>query len=411
MNKPTLIIHTLKNDLRESLRNAAKAKNIEEIKITTQADECVETLFKYPDALAFIDGNIEAEAINQILGATANKFKCENRPICLMVPTPDSNLIHAAYEYKVALTVSGALSYNDCVKALDDLEIAITEGQKIQEDLTKIAVAREGNQWEAATSILEKLHQQNPSNAMICCELAENHIAANQWKNAKDVVLPHTISKDPDLRALNILARCEMQDGNFSEAIANFEKANLLNPLNVERLIDLGHSFLNIDDVENAMASFDAALKVDKRNQKAKQGKGQALLQSGEVDAAIKLINSVSSPRELASIFNTAAIICIRNKKFPKGLQLYKSALAALEDQKPLLARIYFNVGIAFKKQSLEKRALACFKITLQLDPNFEKAKKFLSDKDLAETSQNTDVSALKDHAELFELETEIDAD
>ncbi|MFK5283014.1 tetratricopeptide repeat protein, partial [Lacticaseibacillus paracasei] len=82
------------------------------------------------------------------------------------------------------------------------------------------------------------------------------------------------------------------------------ERAKIVNPHNVDRLIDLGEAFLNNNQVDEAMANFCEASTLDEDNKEAKFGQGKCMLMSGEVNEALGLLKAMSGPREMASIFN-----------------------------------------------------------------------------------------------------------
>jgi tetratricopeptide (TPR) repeat protein len=162
--------------------------------------------------------------------------------------------------------------------------------------------------------------------------------------------------------------------GNHDKAIELLERAKLINPHNVDRLIDLGHAFINADQLEAANAQFEEALGLDGDRKEAKEGKGQVMLMNGDVNEALTLLKSVSGPRELASIFNTSAVLSIRAGRFDQGMQLYRSALAALGRNDKIAARLLFNMGMGYERMHKAEKALTCYTKSLELDPMYAKA-------------------------------------
>jgi tetratricopeptide (TPR) repeat protein len=166
-----------------------------------------------------------------------------------------------------------------------------------------------------------------------------------------------------------------MRKGDFEAAIALLERAKIINPLNVDRLIDLGNAFLSNGQVDEAMEEFKEAKALDPENKEASVGESKCLLMNGEVNEALMLLKTISGPREMASIFNTAAVLSMRGEKFEKAMSLYKSALAALGKDRPLAARLHFNVGLGYRRWQKFDKAIAHLKKSLELDPTYEKAK------------------------------------
>src|SRR5690606_5910376 len=157
--------------------------------------------------------------------------------------------------------------------------------------------------------------------------------------------------EEPPVRALHLMGRCYLKQGDLDAAIGQLERAKLINPLNVDRLIELGTAYLGTDNIERAMLNFADADRLAGDHSEAKAGLGKCHLLQGEVNEALALLKEHSGPRELASIFNTAAILSIRAKRFLKGMALYQAAVSASKGDKPVAARLVFNMGIGYNRQ------------------------------------------------------------
>jgi Tfp pilus assembly protein PilF len=166
-----------------------------------------------------------------------------------------------------------------------------------------------------------------------------------------------------------------MKSGRHTEAAKLLQATRLINPFNVERLLDLGAALLNCGQFKDALRSFSDVLDLDAANVAAMRGKAQCQLLEGEINEALTLMRQLSGPRELASIFNNAAVLAIRQGRFDQGTSLYKTAISALGRNQELVARLFFNLGIAHHKMSQNGEALENFQKALQFDPGFAKAR------------------------------------
>ncbi len=376
------IVHSKRADLVAMLGSELKALGAPAAVHPKDKDDCVEKLIKDPAAILCIDWELGSEEVNQVLGAIRGHFKIETRPILMVINEIEANVISTAAEYGVSQMHAGpvaAETLRDCLKAL----IAEDESTKELKDvLVKVAVARGKGDWAIATPMLMELYDKNPANERIALELAENLIYEGSWDQAEQIIQPYLASEPPNIRALHLMGRCFLSKGKFEEAIKLLEKAKIVNPHNVDRLIDLGEAFLNNNQVDQAMANFREATTLDEDNKEAKFGQGKCMLMNGEVNEALGLLKSVSGPREMASIFNTAAVLSMHHGSFEKGMQLYRSALAALGRNDKIGSRLMFNMGLGFRRWKKEDKALACFAKSLEMDPTYVKAAKH---KELAE--------------------------
>ena len=120
---------------------------------------------------------------------------------------------------------------------------------------------------------------------------------------------------------------------------------------------------------------FDQAINLDPNLPEAKLGKSECLLAQGDIEDALELIKSFASPRELASVFNLAAIINIRDRKFNDGIGLYQVALKSIKDDNFASSRLYFNAALGFNRWERPEDALKCLRKSLELDPTFSRSK------------------------------------
>jgi Tfp pilus assembly protein PilF/predicted Ser/Thr protein kinase len=82
------------------------------------------------------------------------------------------------------------------------------------------------------------------------------------------------------------LARRYVQQGNVEQAIAEYEAAIRLDPEFVEAYVDLGGVLLRQNDLEGALERLEKALAIDPEHVKAHLGMGDVYLQMREYDAA-----------------------------------------------------------------------------------------------------------------------------
>lgn len=343
---------------------------------TKGKDSCVETLVKDDSALLVIDWSLGSVEVNQILAATKRHYKVEVRSILMVINDLDPRVVATAIEYGVSQVHSGPLvpeTLGQCLRAM----IAENIGENpIRDTLIQVAAGREKGNWDLVTSMLDNLHDQNPSNARITVELASNLIHEKDWGRAVALLKPLVEAEVPHLRALHLLGRCYLGMGQHEAAVEVLRKAKLFNPDHVDRLLDLGHALMAHDQPEDAKAQFTEALAIEPDSKPAQTGQAQAMLMMGEVNEALVLLKQVSGSREMASIFNAAAILSVKNQHFDKGRDLYLAALRALGNDHAIAARLFYNLGLAYKKWDKPEKAKAAFSKSNELDPSFAKVQR-----------------------------------
>jgi tetratricopeptide (TPR) repeat protein len=370
------VVFTERADVRDAVRQELKALGAVDVQIPENQDDAVGKLIAAPQAMLVLDWALGSEVVNAVLGAVRGHFKIETRPIFLIIPTLDNNVIATGVEYGVSQIHSGEISRQGIRECLEALLHEDETTRDVRETLIQVAAARSKGDWAIATPLLQALSARLPGQERVSVELAENFIYENAWDEALALLAPLAELDPPNIRALHLMGRCHMHKGDFDGAVGLLSRAKMINPHNVERLIDLGNAFIKTDQLDEAMANFNEAMTLDSENKDAKVGAGQVMLMNGEVNEALSLLKSVSGPRELASLFNTSAILSMRQGRFDQGMHLYKSALAALGRDDKIAARLMFNMGLGFRRWNKPDKALMCFEKSLALDPTYAKAAK-----------------------------------
>ena len=176
-----------------------------------------------------------------------------------------------------------------------------------------------------------------------------------------------------NVRAMNLLARIAMKEGNFDEAQRVLENANGLSPFNTDRLVMLGDVFFKKGDLPRAKSFFGEAMALEPENRGARRGMGEVLLSEGDANAAVDFLKNSASEEEAAGLFNNAAVHAARSARLEESLRLYQLALQVLHTDK-LKPSIYFNVALALDRLSMYEEAMKCIRRCLKYDPRHQKA-------------------------------------
>ena len=336
--------------------------------------ECCEDLLKNPESLFVVDWEHGEQAVMKVLKAAQGPYRIDTRPIYFIALDLAERVIAVANEFNVMQIHTGEISRAQIVKNLNELldfSAMSTSCRKTFRDL--VALRKSGN-IEATENLLQDLCEGEPGNIRASLEMGATLFDLGRFQEAEDWMSQLHANHRDDLRAQHLFARCLMKRGEFEKAQKILEQAWLISPHNVDRLVDLGNILLNLNKTEAALGKFNEALKLDKDLLTAKVGKAQCNLLKDHVNEAMKLLGQIDNPQELASIFNSAAILAIRHEQHKQGLSLYKSAVTFVASDSRVLARVFFNMGLGFVKWGKSEQALKAFEQAASLDEKFTKA-------------------------------------
>lgn len=360
--------------VRTVLVRELKAYGIQTINAVDTLGECCDDLRKNPDNLLIVDWEHGEQAVTKVLRAAQGPHRVDTRPIYFIALDLAERVIAVANEFNVMQIHTGEISQAQIVKNLNELLSFSAMSAPCRAAFRDITNLRKKGDLEAAEPILRKLCDNEPDNIRAAVELGATLFDLGRYKEALAWMQRVQSASQGDLRAQHLLARCLMKMGSFEEAQKLLDEAWLISPHNADRLVDLGHILLSLDKTEEALGKFNEALKLDKDFKEAKVGKAQCSLLDGHVNEAMKLLGSIDTAQELASIFNSAAIMAIRQNHYKQGLSLYKSAVTYVAGDSKVLARVFFNMGVGLVKWGKSAQALSAFEQALSLDAAFGKA-------------------------------------
>lgn len=105
---------------------------------------------------------------------------------------------------------------------------------------------------------------------------------------ARECYLNASVLAPKEFRWIYLLAKLDQQEGRFEEAIRRYQVARTLRPDYVAVPVNLGNIFLELNRLNDAAASFNQALAIDKDNPATHYGLGQVAMSKRSYAEAVK---------------------------------------------------------------------------------------------------------------------------
>jgi tetratricopeptide (TPR) repeat protein len=370
----TAIVFIQRPAVRQLVRDQLKELGIPDVVTVIQTLECIKTLKQHEKALLILEGTQDIKSFVTVLKAAQGLYSADTRPIFTIGQEITNQMISIAAEYNVARVQTNQVSKQSIrshLQAIVDLESDVTSMRSILVQVADLQAMGEFSDAEEKLNTMVKTFENHPRPY---AELINNLIHLDHWDQAFATAETMRKKFPDDLRMMHLYGRCLMKQKRFKEAKDFFSKANLVNPFNSERLVHLGYALLKLQEIPDAKSNFSAAIQLDETNSEAISGFSICAMVEGDVNEALKLMKEISTPREMAALFNDAAIIAIHREDFDTGLMLYNTAIGIAKNEKQILARLYYNKGLAFHKWQRTNEALLAFKLASEVDSSFEKA-------------------------------------
>ena len=371
------IIMSNRPQVRTALRDELKhcAFNSNDIVVVHDPEEYRKAALEAgPVFFLVLDWETGPDLVLEILAKNKAAHKIESRPTFLIAAKLDYKVVTVAAEYHVNKVHIGTITGEKIRFDITQMTKEAKNLSLMRQLLIQVETCRTRGKWEDAGHILNQLHSKYPDNPRIMVELAENFMETDQWEKA-EVFLDIVMEKEPGYaRARHLMARCFLKRGDKDEAIECLKDAQLISPLNVNRLVEMGNMLLEQSRPQEARKAFEDILEIAPKSNAGVAGKASSMLVLGEVNEALAILREAASPRELAAVFNTTAILAINKGDFANGMDLYQIAQKALGERPKVLARLLYNMGIGYYKWKKPQESIKCFREALKFDPSFDDA-------------------------------------
>lgn len=170
--------------------------------------------------------------------------------------------------------------------------------------------------------------------------------------------------------AHNNLGVLYARQGNFAEAMVEYQRALSLDPRTYEAHKNAGVLCAQQGDLEGAHRHYQQALELKPRFVEALNAQGLVLMERGQLDSAVARFKSAIAEFDYAPAYNNLGAAQLRRGEVLEAIWAYQRAVE-LDPKEP---RHHFNLGLAYQKAGQERPAIAAFEQTIALEPRYAKA-------------------------------------
>lgn len=367
------MIFASRMDLREAFREEIRRLGVTKVEMTSDGDQAYEVMLEKPRMLLIADWELGRSAVVSVLDHLRKDSSLETRPVILVGKTLTDEVIAVGCEYSVHHIHTGEISRNKIRDIIENISESEEQEAPLRDVLSGFSDAKRSGRIESVIVAVEELRLKLPDNPRVAIELADLYIQQERWMDAISLLEPWEHRQPPYVRALHLLGRCFVKINKHDRASELYEKANVLNPFHVDRLVEIGKNFMRLQRYQEAKKSFQDAQALEPRHKEAVQGEGTCALVEGDVNEALGLLREAEQ-RELASVFNTSAVLSMRQGRYEHGMSLYETSMNLVSDDSSLKSRLMFNKGVGFQRWGKPSEAKKCFFEANTLDPTFAKA-------------------------------------
>ncbi len=232
----------------------------------------------------------------------------------------------------------------------------------------------EQNELDSAERIAERIFELKPDSLAGHILLGDMAMKRENYEDAKEHYFNAAKSERLYVKPLQRLVQLCDKTGDKAEKLNYLNKLEKLSPLNYERKIEIGETYLELDDMEAANQHFQNATKLVKRV--ANEMVSDSLMRIAKTlvekdkELAVQYMNEAIETRgESLSkndlwMFNERGILLRQQGLWEEAIRNYEKALTVAPDD----GGLYYNIGVAYAVGKQYRKAVQSFVKALEVD-------------------------------------------
>ena len=173
-----------------------------------------------------------------------------------------------------------------------------------------------------------------------------------------------------EIRTLYNLAGMRVKQGRIDEAVEYYNRILELNPGDASTYITLAAMESNKENLERAMEFYREGLKYHPENGDLHGKLGAMLLQTGQVDEAIKELEAAVKVKADSATYEILGMAMLTKGDVDKATRYFNRAIKI----DPANAEAHYNLGNTFLAQGLLAKAVGEYGMAIKAKPNYAKA-------------------------------------
>ncbi|MCX6124346.1 MAG: tetratricopeptide repeat protein, partial [Proteobacteria bacterium] len=176
--------------------------------------------------------------------------------------------------------------------------------------------------------------------------LLDLYETSGRYQDCLETALLMLEEDNNNIYLINTAGRMNMKLGKFKEARPFLERADQLAPTNLERMNQIAHMYLQVNEPEKSIAVFKQLIELNPESPDYKFEVFKKLYDAGYDEQAIGFGKEVAQPMEIVRHYNNKGVLLAKESKQDEALVEYERALGFFPKFKENY-RIYYNMALA----------------------------------------------------------------
>ena len=335
-------------------------------------EEAKSALKIFSEMVFFIEARSEASSNIPAINNLKSFFQSKCKLIVITAETERHNIIYM-YEMGADNVIVKPVSINSLIQKV---ALTLNPNNKLARLVDQARNLLLENKLDEAGKALQSIIKLKPDSAIAFILKGDLARKQKDYAQAEQCYLKACSHSKMFLDPLKRLSELYAETGEISKKLDYLKKLDRLSPLNFQRKVNIGHTYLDLDNHEQAVKYYDEAIRqvqkqaLDMVSSTMMQIAGPLEKKAPELGSdyiARAIANKGSSfGREDLWMINEIGMSLRHQGKWEQSVEYYKKGTGIA----PMDGGLYYNMGLAFVQGKEYYKALDCFQKAIDFSPD-----------------------------------------
>ena len=373
--RPILLVDDIQ-PARETLINILKVIGYKNFLEASNGEEAIELLKNNPD-IQLIISDWKMPRMNgiELLKWVRSHKEFKNIPFIMVTSKGEKEDIALAAEEDVTEYLVKPVTIDALISKMENIENKLAKFNKLKKKLKSIKKSIDCGKEKEIKAKMENLLKEYPNDKpRLLIEIATMYMEKGSLDEAERIV-DIALSNNPlYTKGWWLKSEIALKKNDLNSALSALKKLYELNPNSSKILYNIGKIYLAKENLDKAKNFFLMAIKVDPKNEKLVQNIWNSYLEKDFVEEVLRDFSHILFEKLTVETLNNLAVCLSKKGSVEQAIIAYRQALK----KEPKNSRIHYNLAVAYLKAGKKKNSLIHLNEAIQIDPEFEDAKKLL---------------------------------
>ncbi|GAB6160847.1 hypothetical protein JCM12298_00060 [Desulfothermus naphthae] len=373
--RPILLVDDIQ-PARETLINILKVIGYKNFLNASNGEEAIELLKNNPDIQLIIsDWKMPKMDGIELLKWVRSHKEFKNIPFIMVTSKGEKEDIALAAEEDVTEYLVKPVTIDALISKMENIENKLAKFNKLKKKLKSIKKSIDCGKEKEIKAKMENLLKEYPNDKpRLLIEIATMYMEKGCLDEAERIV-DIALSNNPlYTKGWWLKSEIALKKNDPNSALSALKKLYELNPNSSKILYNIGKIYLAKENLDKAKNFFLMAIKVDPKNEKLVQNIWNSYLEKDFVEEVLRDFSHILFEKLTVETLNNLAVCLSKKGSVEQAIIAYRQALK----KEPKNSRIHYNLAVAYLKAGKKKNSLIHLNEAIQIDPEFEDAKKLL---------------------------------